>query len=257
MSLASPYVYPRPLADYAKSLKRNSSDPHSILAQEFAANSPKMIKVPYVKKIAPTSQYLPLGMANPLDDILAYSRKQILSYEMKLPFGSNDHLEGPLDSSVESETRTPSDLRSPLSPCFDTKFSSEPSVRSTPVSPSSVDLTVPSFLQPPTDQFTYQPGYDGKLPETEVEDKDQDPLACHANNIVRMAMDTTMMGSFCNSSISLNFLNLVDESIHKLADGGERSRIGPKKGGFLNLLKATKVEISAADLEDAINNPIR
>ncbi|OBA21314.1 hypothetical protein METBIDRAFT_179786 [Metschnikowia bicuspidata var. bicuspidata NRRL YB-4993] len=109
-----------------------------------------------------------------------------------------------------------------------------------------------------------EPGRGQPQPEHQVDgDKEAsatsaDPLACHANNIMRMAMDSTMLGSFCNDTISSSFSNVVDESIPGAA--GERS-FGEddvaRRAPSLRFLGATKVEISAHDLEMAVSDPLR
>lgn len=245
MSTASPYVYPRPLADYGKSLNRNDSDPYTLASVEFAATKPNMISAPYFKSYASTKSYTHMVIANPLDEILACSRKQILAYQLKLPYPSERK------TATEQGFASSSDTVKEHSKILPKVEHALKSSQSGPPSPSSIEIQVPSFLPEPKN-FSHEPE---QLPKS-LDEEIADPLACHANNIVRMAMDTTMMGSFCNSSISLNFLNLVDESLHKLGEGSERSR-PVKKGGLLNFQRAAKIEISAADLEDAINNPIR
>lgn len=248
MSLATPYAYPRPFSELGKSLKGKDSDPIACTLDEFAATKPKMSSQPYVKHFTESKSFPHLAMTNPLDEILACSRKQILSYELKLPFSSTKEHTTSYPTSQHEQASVPYNITSRI-------YSSE-GIDGTKAqrSPGMEELQIPSFLLKPDLKQTQL--------STQAKDSndvtDNDPLACHANNIMRMAMDTTMMGSFCNSSISLNFLNLVDESMHKVTEGGDRSRIGFKKGGgLLNLQKASKIEISAADLEDAINNPIR
>lgn len=243
MSLSSPYAYPRPFSEHGKSLKRKDSDPFAFTIDEFAAAKPKMSSQPYVKQFADSKPFPHLAIANPLEEILACSRKQILSYELKLPFSTANKATFP--TAHDENASIPSEITSRI---YLKGVNDDEKVQKTS------NPEVPSFLMKSELKQTHQSVPTKDLGNT----TDNDPLACHANNILRMAMDTTMMGSFCNSSISLNFLNLVDESMHKFTEGGDRSKNGLKKGGgLLNLQKATKIEISAADLEDAINNPIR
>lgn len=246
MSLASPYAYPRPISEHGKSLRRKDSDPFAFTQDEFAATKPKMSSQPYVKLFNESRSFPHLAIANPLEEILQCSRKQILSYELKLPFSTSSQGSNSLPTSQSDHPSIPSDITSKiyLRDAIDCEKTQKLS--------NADELQVPSFLMGPEQKQTTQTVQSKDLRDI----TDNDPLACHANNIMRMAMDTTMMGSFCNSSISLNFLNL-DESMHKFAEGSERSRNGQKKGALLNLQKAAKIEISAADLEDAINNPIR
>lgn len=92
---------------------------------------------------------------------------------------------------------------------------------------------------------------------------EEDNLACHAGNILRMAMDTTLLGSSYNTSINSSFgLNdsILDNKrdaanghVHEGEDSISSLR-NYKRGGLnLNKKKATKVEISAEDLNNAIN----
>lgn len=201
---------------------------------------------PYIRDFTHTKPHPSLAMANPLDEILAHSRRKILSYELKLPYSQKQET-APGTKDNQQESAAPTATQSKIFP----KAQLAADVTST--SPSSIELQTSLFLKEPQNLTQLQKEQIGR----DSNDNENDPLACHANLIVRMAMDTTMMGSFCNSSISLNFLNLVDESMGKLEDGNERSRTEFKKGNLLNFQRAARVEISAADLEEAINNPIK
>lgn len=238
MTLSSPYEYPRPFSIHASRL--SSELTHTSL-DEFAAINPEMSSQPFIRNYAGNRANSHLAMANPLDEILAYSRKQISAFELKLPFTRAN----PASTNVDAVTAIANSAESIGT-----------------VQKNSLLKMLPNFEQNTKDDITSSNSLEKESliqstqqPQQEADDFESDPLACHANNIVRMAMDTTMMGSFCNSSISLNFLNL-EESIHRL-EGSERSRFGAKKGALLNLQKATRIEISAADLEEAINNPIK
>lgn len=95
----------------------------------------------------------------------------------------------------------------------------------------------------------------------------EDPLACHAGNILRMAIDTTMLSSY-NDSFSSTFNNTfgindtVPRSHSKKRDNhdndeNEKSILELKNGrcyNELNLNYATKVEINAKDLQEAIES---
>lgn len=98
----------------------------------------------------------------------------------------------------------------------------------------------------------------------EEADLSYDPLACHAENIMRMAMDSTMLGSF-NNSFNSTFSNLGEDSIlgkragELHGDDPEKSLIETMKKrwpGMLDKQRATKIEISADDLQNAVNEPI-
>ncbi|KAM9903959.1 hypothetical protein OXX69_007746 [Metschnikowia pulcherrima] len=82
-----------------------------------------------------------------------------------------------------------------------------------------------------------------------------DPLACHAENIMRMAMDSTMLNSFCNDTISSSFSNVLDESLAKI--DGDSFTEENKPVSSLNFSAAAKIEISAQDLEMAVKNPLQ
>lgn len=72
--------------------------------------------------------------------------------------------------------------------------------------------------------------------------KPEDALACHADNIMRMAMDSTMMSSF-NQSFSSSFSNMNEDSAWK-----ENSF--HKTNG-----RGRPIEINAEDLKLAIELP--
>lgn len=93
--------------------------------------------------------------------------------------------------------------------------------------------------------------YEDSHPEIE-----EDNLACHAGHILRMAMDTTILGSSYNSTINLSFG--MNDSIlgskrplGNVLDNLDDSMLG-KRGQSLNTTKAMKIEISAEDLNNAI-----
>lgn len=93
--------------------------------------------------------------------------------------------------------------------------------------------------------------YEDSQPETE-----EDNLACHAGHILRMAMDTTLLGSSYNSSMNSSFgfndsILGSKRNIHDL-EGEESITRSLKREHNLNTNKATKVEISAEDLNNAI-----
>lgn len=93
--------------------------------------------------------------------------------------------------------------------------------------------------------------YEDSQPETE-----EDNLACHAGHILRMAMDTTLLGSSYNSSMnsSFGFNDSILGSKKNILDleGEESITRSLKREHNLNTNKATKVEISAEDLNNAI-----
>lgn len=95
----------------------------------------------------------------------------------------------------------------------------------------------------------------------------EDPLACHAGNILRMAIDTTMFSSY-NDSFSSTFNNTfgINDNVPRSQlrkrgnydnDENEKSILDLMNGrcnNELNLNYATKVEINAEDLQEAIES---
>lgn len=238
------YVYPRLQPDLWIAKKDNLV----LETPEFAATKPKMNTHPFVHSRMPAQPHALLAMENPLDDILAFSRKQLLAHELQLPLGKEDPQQ---EAASEVQSGHTGVLKTALKGAL---------INDRPGSPK---MHIPSFLpdpelqnQSPENLAQNNQKQLANMSLSDKNDTNSDPLACHANKIMRMAMDTTMIESFCNSSISLNFLNL-DESIHKLAEGGKQSRPQNKRGTLLDYQRAARVEISAADLEDAISNPIR
>jgi catabolite regulation protein CreA len=91
--------------------------------------------------------------------------------------------------------------------------------------------------------------------QSQHNDSDYDNLACHAENILRMAVDTTMLGSTFNSSFS----SINDSIIGKkdiTEEDCDRSVIEllkSKRNNLLKKLQATRIEISAEDLKNAVS----
>lgn len=80
---------------------------------------------------------------------------------------------------------------------------------------------------------------------------DSDHLACHAENILRMAVDSTMLGLTVNSFSLYDELVLGKKNFEIFDD--EASVIeGMKKRSTLARGRATKIEISADDLAQAL-----
>lgn len=92
--------------------------------------------------------------------------------------------------------------------------------------------------------------------EDSQQEPEEDYLACHAGHILRMAMDTTLLGSSYNSSMnsSFGFNDSILGSKRNILDleGEESITRSLKREHNLNTNKATKVEISAEDLKNAI-----
>lgn len=85
------------------------------------------------------------------------------------------------------------------------------------------------------------------------EHQDSDHLACHAHNILRMAVDSTMLGSTFNSSFSS-----VNDSLYGRRDFLDEDldksilEIKAKQTNLLQKNKAKRIEINADDLENVL-----
>lgn len=98
------------------------------------------------------------------------------------------------------------------------------------------------------------------LADSTLDYSDYDHLACHADNIMRMAVDSTMLGSSFNSTFSNTFANdsvlggqknypdFFDDEDY---DRSVLESLKPK--WTLAKLKATRIEINAEDLHAAVN----
>ena len=104
------------------------------------------------------------------------------------------------------------------------------------------------------------------LAEATADDSEYDDLACHADNILRMAVDSTMLGSF-NGSISSSFSNtFANDSVLGIKmrkkypdilddDIADKSllELRSSRWNTLDRMKASKIEINAEDLQAAVN----
>lgn len=99
------------------------------------------------------------------------------------------------------------------------------------------------------------------------EEENYDELACHADNILRMAVDSTMLGSSYNASLSSNYSVGPNDSMNGILsrkknmevfddNDPERSLLEIKKAkwGQLSREKATKIEINAEDLQNILGD---
>lgn len=100
-------------------------------------------------------------------------------------------------------------------------------------------------------------------------DTEYDPLACHAGNIMRMAVDSTMLGSSYNESFPSSYGNTFagDESTPSKgarrkdydANQDDKSLIECLKGSWNSRLlkeKAVKIDINENDLNEAIRSEV-
>lgn len=102
--------------------------------------------------------------------------------------------------------------------------------------------------------------------ENVEESSDYDHLACHAGNIMRMAVDSTMLGSSYSDSFSTTFNNTFGANDSALeprrryndfleSDDADKSIIESMKSKWntsLNRLKAKKIDINADELKEAV-----
>ncbi|KAK6462243.1 hypothetical protein DFJ63DRAFT_313385 [Scheffersomyces coipomensis] len=103
--------------------------------------------------------------------------------------------------------------------------------------------------------------------QCEADDSDYDHLACHADNILRMAVDSTMLGSTLNGSFSSMSSNtFANDSVLEVAhkqkypdfltdenDADSSVLEGLKAKWLSNSLSRAKVEINADDINAAVN----
>mmetsp|Transcript_8242 Transcript_8242/g.10088 ORF Transcript_8242/g.10088 Transcript_8242/m.10088 type:complete len:336 (-) Transcript_8242:44-1051(-) len=109
--------------------------------------------------------------------------------------------------------------------------------------------------------------HDNEVEESMEMTSDYDHLACHAGNIMRMAVDSTMLGSSYNESFSPTFNNTFggNDSILGLQsrkryndffdDEADKSLIESMKSRWnngLNRMKAKVIDINADELQQAV-----
>lgn len=291
MSLALPYSFPRPSSQEQEQalvpkevlISKNLEFEHEPLKV-----SPRVATEPYVKTFShsnsSTPESLVIPLEDPIDDIFQESRQLIENFEIQLPtarFGA-DSASGASPKRIESDhvllrKRSRAVLEQvpqknldfvtniPVhSPVKTPTHSPLRNVPSSSTKKSKADrLSTPIAEQKIRGQRKLSFGMSKqKLVPQGVEDLPEnismvDPLACHADNIMRMAMDSTMLGSFCNNSFSSNFSNVLDDSIIRRPPGAADESLCESSRKVLDPLRAMKVEISAADLEQAINDPFR
>ncbi|KAL7665710.1 hypothetical protein ABC855_g1303 [[Candida] zeylanoides] len=89
-----------------------------------------------------------------------------------------------------------------------------------------------------------------------------DQLACHADNILRMAVDSTMLGSSYNTSLLSNYSLGPNDSMNGIMARGahhgdpDRSLLELKRArrSMLSIEKATKFEINADDIKEILGD---
>lgn len=286
--MAISYSYPKPLSgDTSSKLTRDEILNKDLeLTLERVMPSPKQIYDPFVKQYnrnCPSSESLSIPLNGPIDDIFRESQQRMDVHTISFP--CNDHEEHKLISSLEETSSTTTNnnkrkaqsIMEPMEQTQTDKRSSDPfyygevktptkkshrglDTSSTKTKRSSMKQSTPVAGTEDITTRKSRSAVDESRDPSE-EDVSQDPLACHAGNIMRMAMDSTMMDSFCNHSFSSTFSNLIEESVlgKNNADGDdsvlERLKSWPKSS--LDPKRAKKIEISAEELHSAINEPIR
>lgn len=287
MSLALPYSFPKaPSTEPDSLLPRETQISQNLtLDREWHKVSPVQVSEPYVKTFsnANTPETIPV-IDDPLDDILADSQREISEYNLDLPYNmvtakSQELPKMPLRSGSQLLIRKRSrkvlenlSQRS-LDNASNTVYHG---LNKTPTRNSMRILSLKKSkgnlgeISPDTRNFTEKSIMQRKISArfenveklAEFEDDNvSDPLACHAENIMRMAMDTTMF-SFGNNSFSLTFSNLADDLVlgKKYPDILEADKsLGEtqKPVSMLATKKAQKIEISAEELEEAVSEEIR
>lgn len=287
MSLALPYSFPKaPSTEPDSLLPRETQIAQNLtLDQEWHKVSPVQVNEPYVKTFsnANTPETIPI-IDDPLDDILAESQREISEYNLDLPYNlvtakSQELPKMPLRSGSQLLIRKRSrnvlehlSQRS-LDNASNTvyhglnKTPTRNSMRILSLKKSKGNLgeftaDTKNFTEKSIMQRRISARLENgeKLAEFE-DDSVSDPLACHAENIMRMAMDSTMF-SFGNNSFSLTFSNLADDLVlgKKYPDILEADKSlgeAQRPVSMLATKKAQKIEISAEELEEAVNEEIR
>lgn len=290
MSLALPYSFPKaPSEEPDPNLPREVQVSNNLeIGRQWTKVSPVAVSEPYVKVYSnsntPESIVIPVN--DPLDDILAASHREILEYSLDLPYSQTKTHDVP---KIPQKNAAPQLLirkrsRKVLELVEQRLLDNTTNI---PVfsgmkTPTRNSIRIPSSTKKPKAGFREStPTSDSKnllqrklslhradLKAFDIDDADKsiyDPLACHADNIMRMAMDSTMLGSFCNNSFSSNFSNLAEDSIlggkyHDILSESERSmtEMGHKApSSLLAKQRAQKIEISAEELENAVNGSLR
>lgn len=242
-SLALPYTFPRaPSVDpEAQSFSRDAQVNRDLeIDVTFSETKPQVVREPYVKDYKSTDnspESIILPQDNPLDDSLGASQQAIEAYILDMPYTK---------MFTPPEPKTP-----PL-----TKKRSRKILEAIPhgKKDNHGEDRASKSRKTPVKAKGLKNGEDhAKRSGEDVDTSTQDPLACHAENIMRMAMDSTMMSSF-NNSFSSTFSNLHEDSIlGKKNHNKDNSLIG--RAPVLDKQRSTLVEISALDLERAVSEP--
>lgn len=291
MSVALPYSFPKaPSAEPDSSLPREVQISQNLtLDKECVKVTPVQVSEPYVKTYSNTNtpEQIPIHIEDPLDDILADSHKEILEYSLDLPYLKVDARSAELPKAAQkgsgNQLLVRKRSRAILEHVSQRNLDNAANVSvytGMNKTPTRTSMRILSLKKSKTNMRESSPTSDSKktfqrnisfhkndMKSSEPEETDlsiSDPLACHAENIMRMAMDSTMFGSFCNNSFSSTFSNLADDSVvgKKYPDvltESDKSMTESlqKPTSLLAKQRAQKIEISAEELREAVSESIR
>lgn len=275
MSLTLPYSFPKaPSEEPGILVSRESQLSRNLdLANDWVSVSPTATSEPYVKIYSSSNTPEPLGVPtdDPLDDILAESHREIEAYSLCLSHEATPPVLPKIRSKpktgallLRKRSRTVLEHMSQRQLDNSSNMATLSGINKTPTRSSIRVISSAKKAKSDFRDFTPTDSLARRkiLHDADTEDEHSvvDPLACHADNIMRMAMDSTMLGSFYNNSFSSTFSNLADDSIagRKYADILDCDKSIPDcKGPVLAKLRAQKIEISAEELQNAVNDLLR
>ncbi|QRG36138.1 hypothetical protein FDK38_000468 [Candidozyma auris] len=242
-SLSLPYTFPRaPSVDpEIQALPRDVQVSRDLeIKVTYSVPQPIVTKEPYVKRAESaenTPEAISIPQDDPLDDILSASQNAIEAYILDMPY-TKMH--------APAEPKTPPPLNKKRSRKILEQAPSGRELENAQRSAKVRKTPVKESLKKTVLKQEHEKHHDD---EQEISSKDQ--LACHAENIMRMAVDSTMLSSF-NNSFSSTFSNMHEDSLRR--NDGDTSFPG-KAPPMLDKSGSTLVEISASDLEKAVNEP--
>lgn len=280
MPLILPYSFPKAVSEEpdTRLSKEAQVSKNLELDRQWVEMSPKQTTEPYVKTFSNSKspESIIFRVDNPLDDILAESQHEIGHYTVQLPYSKAPESTKLNSKAPNGQLLSRKRSRNVLEPINQRQLDSSTNVivysgmnktpTSNPIRVLSLSLKKPNLHESTPTSERANVKHKLMKSEKDVDDANKsmgDPLACHAENIMRMAMDSTMLGSFYNNSFSSTFSNLADDSVlgRKYPDilGESDKSITEHRpvAPLLAKLRAHKVEISAADLQEAVNGDIR
>lgn len=258
MQLTPPYEFPKPVKEDAAryALSREALIAKNLELNILPRNKAQLVFSPYEKPYASNSSTPEsLLSVGPIDDLLQQGSIKLDKCAPVMPYDSYEEEKPP----CTPEKRQ----KSPERGLSAKKSRSVLRDIHTQVEKQGNFMESPKkfVIREPKELKKHNEDNESKSPtrhRAKDEDTTSDPLACHAENIMRMAMDSTMLGSF-NHSFSSTFSNLADESIRR-DDDADRSALELMKkrwpASLLDKLRAKRVEISADDLSNAVAAPM-